>query len=93
MSRNDLVNQVDVSDVPEVYRPVVNLIGLDGFMKLCKYAMGDELYFPMYSSILRNTRNRLIIQEYNGYNLPELCHKYDLTQRQIINILKSANPP
>ncbi len=93
MDVTDLMDKVDMTDVPEAYQPVVSLIGLDSFLKLCKYAMGDELYFPMQESILRNTRNRLVIGEYNGYNLPELSRRYNLTRKQIMKIVKSPNPP
>lgn len=91
MDNDELLNHVDVSDIPETYQPVVSLIGLDNFLKLCRYAVGDELYFPMQDSVLRNTRKRLIIQEYNGCNLSELSHKYDLTPSCIRNIVKGSN--
>lgn len=92
MNNNDLLEHVDISDVPPPYQPVVSLIGLDNFLKLCQYAMGDELYFPMQDSILRNARNRLIIREYNGCNASELSRKYNLTPVHIKNIVKGSNP-
>lgn len=90
---NKLLSQVDISDIPETYQPVVSLIGLDNFLKMCQYAMEDEIYFPMQESILRNARNRLIIQEYNGHNLAELSKKYNLTAKYIRSLVKSSNPP
>ena len=92
MDSNELLKLVDVSDIPETYQPVVSLIGLDNFLKMCRYAMGDEVYFPMQKNILLKTRNRLIVQEYNGYNLEELSQKYDLTAKHISNIIKGSNP-
>lgn len=50
--------------------------------------MGDELYFPMQESILRNTRKRLITQEYTGDNVIELSRKYNLTQTRVRGIIK-----
>ena len=91
MDNDELLKDVDVSDIPETDQPVVSLIGLDNFLKLCRYAMGDELYFPMQESVLRNTRKRLIIREYNRSNISELSHKYDLTPNQIRNIVKGSN--
>lgn len=91
MDNDELLKHVDVSDIPETYQPVVSLIGLDNFLKLCRYAVGEELYFPMQESVLRNTRKRLIIQEYNGYNLSELSRKYDLTPNYIRSIVKGSN--
>ena len=40
MGNKELLEYVDTSDVPETYRPVISLIGLDNFLKLCRYAMG-----------------------------------------------------
>lgn len=91
MGNKELLEYVDASDVPETYQYVVSLIGLDNFLKLCRYAMGDELYFPMQNTILKNTRKRLILQEYTGYNLQELAVKYNLTKSRIKNIIKGAN--
>lgn len=91
MNNDELLKMVDVSDIPETYQPVVSLIGMDNFLKMCHYAMGDEIYFPMKESILRNARNRLIIQEYNGHNLVELSQKYNLTVKHIRNIVKGSN--
>lgn len=93
MDDNELLKNVHISDISETYHPVISLIGLDNFLKLCQYAMGDELYFPMQKSILCGTRNRLILQEYNGYNFEELSRKYNLTVKQIKNILKGSNSP
>lgn len=93
MDNGEFLKYVDASDIPETYQPVVSLIGLDNFLRLCRYAMGDELYFPMQESILRNARNRLIIQEYDGHNLAELSQKYNLTAKHIRNIVKGLNPP
>lgn len=91
MDNDELLQHVEVADIPETYQPVVSLIGLDNFLKMCSYAVGDEIYFPMPESILRNTRRRLIIQEYNGCNLSELSRKYSLTPSRIRNIVKGSN--
>lgn len=87
----DYTKHTNINDVPEKYKPIIDLIGLDNFIKLCMFANGDELYFPMYDSILRNTRKRLILQEYNGYNMSELSKKYNLSYNQIRTIIKSQN--
>lgn len=93
MDDNELIKKLNASDIPKTYTPVVDLIGIDSFLKLCKYASGDELYFPMPASILKNIRKRLIIQEYDGYNIQELSRKYGLTQRRIHEIIKGSKRP
>lgn len=69
MDNDELLKCVDISDISETYQPVVSLIGLDNFLKLCRYAMGEKIYFPMQESVLRNTRKRLIVQEYEPVKL------------------------
>lgn len=87
-----LLENVQKSDIPENYEHIVSLIGLDNFIKICQYAMGDELYFPTPESILRETRNRLILQEYDGYNMAGLSRKYGITKATVKNIVKGSNP-
>ncbi len=45
MDDNELLKNVHVSDIPETYQPVISLIGLDNFLKLCQYAMGMNFIF------------------------------------------------
>lgn len=79
------------TDIPEAYQPVVDMIGIDAFLKLCQYCMGDEMYFPMVDTVFRKTRNRLIQKEYDGYNSKALAKKYGLTLKQIRNIVNGLN--
>lgn len=83
MKQDELLKMVDICDVPESYRPIVELVGLNNFLKLCRYASGDEIYFPMQKSILKNTRKRLIQKEFNGCNALELSRKYDISLKRV----------
>lgn len=91
MEEKQLAQYVRLSDIPETYQPIAALIGIDAFLKLCQYGSGDEIYFPMPKTIFRKARNRLLIQEYNGYNLEELSKKYSLTANQVKNIIKRSD--
>ena len=88
MKLEDLRSHVLPSDIPETYQPVVTLIGVDALIELCLYCRGDMIYFPKADTIFKKTRNRMIRQEYDGYNLRELSRRYDLTIRQIKNIVR-----
>lgn len=80
---DDLLKQATIEDIPETHQPVVKLIGIEAFIKLCGYSSGDQLYFPMQDTIIRKIRNRIISAEYTGSNMRELAIKYGLTIRQI----------
>lgn len=84
----ELVAETTIEDIAENYRPVVEIIGIEKFVELSEYAMGDELYFPKTENILAPARNRRIKQEWNGYNSKELAERYNLTIKRISDILK-----
>lgn len=83
-----LIEETTLEDISENYRPVVEIIGIEKFIELSDYAKGDELYFPKAENVIAPARNRRIKREWNGYNLKELAEKYNLTTKQIGNILK-----
>lgn len=83
-----LIDETTLDDISESYRPVVEIIGIEKFIELSEYAKGDELYFPKTENIIAPARNRRIKKEWNGYNSKELAEKYNLTTKQIGNILK-----
>lgn len=83
-----LIGETTLEDIAESYRPVVQIIGIEKFIELSEYAKGDELYFPKKENIIAPARNRRIKKEWDGYNLKELAEKYNLTTKQISNILK-----
>lgn len=85
---HELVQETRLEDIPERYQEVVRIIGVEKFAELGEYARGDEIYFPKPETIIAPARNRRIKKEYNGYNSRELAEKYDLTTRQIENIIK-----
>ena len=84
----ELVAETTLEDISESYRPVVEIIGIEKFIELSDYAKGDELYFPKVENIIAPARNRRIKKEWNGYNSKQLAEKYNLTIKQIGNILK-----
>ena len=88
----ELIKETTIEDVPEKFRPFVELVGIENVIKLSKYALGDEIYFPKPDTIIRKARNRRIKEEYTGYNEKELAKRYDVTIEQIKKILRDCNP-
>lgn len=84
----ELIDETSIDDVSESYRQVVEIIGMEKFIELSEYARGDELYFPKVENIIAPARNRRIKKEFDGYNMKFLADKYNLTTKQIGNILK-----
>lgn len=89
---NELIEDTTIDDIGERYREIVELIGIRNFVQLSNYARGDELYFPKVENVVSPARNRRIKKEFNGYNSKELADKYNLTIKQIQNIMKDEPP-
>lgn len=89
----ELVAETKLEDISETYRPVVEIIGIRKFVELSEHAKGDEIYIPKAENIVAPARNRRIRKEYDGYNIKDLADKYDLTTKQIANILKDVPHP
>ena len=86
---NELIADTTIEDVPERYQGIVEIVGIEKFVELSNYAMGDELYFPKVENIVSAARNRRIKAEYrSGSSDKELAERYNLTTKQIWNILK-----
>lgn len=89
----ELITETTIEDIPDRYRGIVEITGIEVFAKLSEYAMGDELYFPKLESVIASARNRRIQKEYNGYNVKDLAEKYNLTTPAIGRILKGVSLP
>ena len=87
---NELIEDTTIEDIGERYREIVDLIGIRKFILLSNYARGDELYFPKVENVVSPARNRRIKKEFN--NSKELADKYNLTIKQIQNIMKDEPP-
>ncbi len=83
-----LIAETTLGDISQKYRKVAEIVGIEKFIELSDYAKGDELYFPKVENIIIPARNRLIKKEWDGYNAKELADKYNLTVKQIWNVLK-----
>lgn len=89
---NELIEETQLTDIPERYLNVVEIVGIRKFVELSNYARGDELYFPKLENVIAPARNRRIKKEFNGSNEKELAEKYNITIKQVWNILKDAPP-
>ena len=60
---------VQLDDVPWDLQERVNIIGMENFLKVCRFYGGRSIYVPLYKNLLIKDRNRKIVAEYNGKNL------------------------
>ncbi|MGN0153490.1 MAG: Mor transcription activator family protein [Lachnospiraceae bacterium] len=89
---NELIEETQMTDISEKYLDIVEIIGIRKFVELSNYARGDEIYFPKMENVIAPARNRRIKKEFNGSNEKELAEKYNITIKQVWNILKDSPP-
>ena len=88
----DWVKDLTPAMIPERYRPIAELIGLENLIKLADYSKGDTLYIPSSDFFLRPIRDQRIREEYRGSNSHQLAKKYNLSERRIREICEGLRP-
>ncbi len=80
---------IKLNDVPENFHALVEVIGIEKFLEISKFYGGMNMYIPIYSSLIREARNREIIEKYNGVNTNELAIKYGISAISVRRIIKN----
>lgn len=71
-------------------RELAETIGLEAFARLVeRYGGTDKLYIPGAKTLTRPVRNELIRAEFDGGNYLQLARKWDLTERNVREIVKA----
>jgi len=81
--------EITIDSLPEPYKEMAGIVGVDNAIKLSKYLGGLQFYFPELEGILIERRNEIIRQEFTGFNHRKLARKYGLTEvwiRKIVQI-------
>ncbi|MGL6174557.1 MAG: Mor transcription activator family protein, partial [Cellulosilyticaceae bacterium] len=77
------------TDFDEIYEDIIETIGVDNFVELCKLRGGMVVYFPVHSRAIREARNREIVKKFNGVNFVQLAKEYKLSESYLRRLLKS----
>ncbi|WP_455537810.1 Mor transcription activator family protein [Terrisporobacter sp.] len=77
--------------IPYYLYEMVDIIGRDKFLDLCKIYGGTTIYIPVYKRATQGIRNEAIFKEYNGKNIDELRVKYNLSNHRIRELLRKRN--
>lgn len=80
---------VRLEDIPENFHAMVEVIGIENFLELSKLYGGMNMYIPIYSCIIREARNREIIEKYNGVNSNQLAVKYGISSNSVKRIVRN----
>jgi Mor family transcriptional regulator len=85
----EIAADISVDDLPESYQAVAEIVGIDATLKLAHHLGGAGFYFRKIDAMLRYKRDEKIRAAFTGANQKELAREYDLTERQIRNILQA----
>lgn len=91
-----IIPQVTVEDLPESYREIARIAGVENAVRLSQALGGLSYYFPQIDGILRRKRDEAIRQEFTGNNHRALARKYRLSEvwiRDIVERKPSAEQP
>ena len=83
-----MLNRVKLEDVPEGYRDLVDVIGLEAFKNLVRYMGGSMLYVPVESRVTVNARNRLVRSAFKG-DYKSLAAAYNLSECHLRRIIRN----
>lgn len=85
----DVLSYVKKDDLPEGCKELVDIFGMDMIMELVDYCGGSCIYLPSKSGVLKNARNRVIKDSFNGGNYKELAREFGISDIQVRKIVKS----
>lgn len=88
MKTNSWLKEITADDLPDEFRGLAELIGLENVMKTIDYFEGSEKYFPKIESAFRRVRDRVIRRKWRKHNIHELAKEFGLTHNQIREVVK-----
>lgn len=82
--------KVEAYDVIENLSLMYEIVGEEKFLEIIKMYGGNNLYIPTYKSVIRSSRNREIVNRYNGFNGTQLAREYGISVNQVRNIVNKV---
>ena len=79
--------KVEAYDVIENLSLMYEIVGEEKFLEIIRMYGGNNLYIPTYKSVIRSSRNRDIVNRYNGFNGIQLAREYGISVNQVRNII------
>lgn len=80
-----------IDDIPYDLQTMSKIVGFENILEICRMYRGSCVYIPFYKRVIMGSRNREICHSYNGKNINDLRHKYNMSAQQIKNILREEN--
>ena len=83
-------DEISVEDLPEEYRIIAGIIGLENTLKLAEYVGGLQFYFRKLDTFIAQKKKEYILKNFNGNNHMELARATNYSLQWIYQILKNG---
>lgn len=81
-------DEIRLEDLPEQFRQIAEIVGLETAVALIHAAPGCTIYVPTVGQATAGARNREIFRKYvNGWTPSQLAMSYDMSESYIRSIL------
>ncbi len=87
ISRTDFKKNIIYNNPGSSIAVITQEIGIDAAIRIVELFAGEVIYIPRWQSVCRQVRDKRIADEFTGCNYDELAKRYDLTARQVRNII------
>ncbi len=84
----EYLKYIELNDLGAEQKELAETIGLQNYIKLMKKFGGNKIYIHKPERANIAVRDRFIKNEFNGYNLKDLIKKYNLSEKQLSQIIK-----
>ena len=84
-----MLKDLTIDDLPQSLKDIADVIGIDSLKDLIKLAGGTSLYIPSEINIVKPVRNKKIKESFKG-DYKEISRKFNITEVQVRNIIKSS---
>ncbi len=81
-----MLEGIKINDIPSRYKDLLDTVGIDGFLGLVQLYGGSIIYLPTVKSLMKNSRDRIIKEEFRG-DYDKLARKYGMSRSQVYNII------
>ncbi len=81
------MDSIEIEELDGEQREIAECIGIDGYRKLVRHFGGTSVYLQKEERLLKNQRDKKIIEMFNGCNHKELARHFKLSENRIREII------
>ena len=84
------LESIGMEDIPESFRDIIEVVGMECFCKIVRSFGGMSLYIPREDSLLKPIRDRKI-RDSKSSDYRQLCREFRLSESHVRKILRERD--